>query len=439
MLRLRRGARVLGVAGAGAGTAARVQADPGQRIPLRRLPAGGAGAQRHRLGQPVRIHHGGAARSEEGRVRRQPRHQRLRAAARMRDPDRARARRRRRRGRSRPLARDRLLGPRPVRRQRVARRRTAAGPGRRTVAAHLAAGGRAQRPAARGQRRRAHARALAQGAAGRDDRGAGRPAGGRVRARAAAQRREGAALARETGVALSGAPAREHAGGRQPLHLQPPGDQVPVPDGDGAAGDDAGPGLAPLHDRRGEAALSGRRSVAGAAPAGARTAADRRLPLRDVLPDGARHRAVCARAQDPVPGPGLGRQFRGLLLPAHHGSGSGPRQPAVRALHQQGAQGAAGHRRRLRARAARGGDPVHLPQVRPRPRRDRRRRGDLPHPQRDPRRRQGAGPPGRAGRRLRERAFLVRRGRAAGAAAVPAGGRGRASSWIRCACASGWS
>ena len=38
----------------------------------------------------------------------------------------------------------------------------------------------------------------------------------------------------------------------------------------------------------------------------------------------------------------------------------------------RGAQRAARHRRRLRARAARGGDPVHLREVRPRPRRARR-------------------------------------------------------------------
>ena len=39
---------------------------------------------------------------------------------------------------------------------------------------------------------------------------------------------------------------------------------------------------------------------------------------------------------------------------------------------------AARHRRRFRARAARGGDPAHLPQIRPRPRRDRRDRDPLP-------------------------------------------------------------
>jgi hypothetical protein len=44
-------------------------------------------------------------------------------------------------------------------------------------------------------------------------------------------------------------------------------------------------------------------------------------------------------------------------------------QPAVRALHLEGAQRAARHRRRLRAPAARRGHPVHLPEVRPHPRR----------------------------------------------------------------------
>ncbi len=52
---------------------------------------------------------------------------------------------------------------------------------------------------------------------------------------------------------------------------------------------------------------------------------------------------------------------------------------------------AARHRRRLRARAARGGDPVHLPQVRPRPRRPGRDGDPLPHARRGARRRQGAG------------------------------------------------
>ncbi len=64
---------------------------------------------------------------------------------------------------------------------------------------------------------------------------------------------------------------------------------------------------------------------------------------------------------------------------------------AVRALHQQGAQRAAGHRRRLRARAARRGHPVPLRQVRPRPRGADGRGHHLPAEVRDPRCGQGAG------------------------------------------------
>ena len=63
---------------------------------------------------------------------------------------------------------------------------------------------------------------------------------------------------------------------------------------------------------------------------------------------------------DPLPGPRLGGQFRGLLLPRHHRGRSGALRSAVRALRLARAQRAARHRRRFRARAARGGDPVHL-------------------------------------------------------------------------------
>ena len=52
---------------------------------------------------------------------------------------------------------------------------------------------------------------------------------------------------------------------------------------------------------------------------------------------------------------------------------------------------AARHRRRLRARAARGGDPVHLRPLRPRPRRARRHRHLLSRALGGPRRRQGHG------------------------------------------------
>jgi hypothetical protein len=94
----------------------------------------------------------------------------------------------------------------------------------------------------------------------------------------------------------------------------------------------------------------------------------------------------------PVPGPGLGGQFGGLLLPGRDRGGPDAHECAVRALHQPRAQRAARHRRGLRAPAPRGGHPVHLHQVRPRARRHHRRGHQLPHPQRHARRGQGAGP-----------------------------------------------
>ena len=101
--------------------------------------------------------------------------------------------------------------------------------------------------------------------------------------------------------------------------------------------------------------------------------------------------AVCAAARHPVPGARLGGQFGRLLLPRHHRGRPGAHRRAVRALHQRRAQRAARHRRRFRARAARGGDPVHLRKIRPRPRRSRRHRDLLPLALGDPRGRQGAG------------------------------------------------
>ena len=76
-----------------------------------------------------------------------------------------------------------------------------------------------------------------------------------------------------------------------------------------------------------------------------------------------------------------------------------PQRPAVRALHLRRAQRAARHRRRFRARAARGGDPVHLRQIRPRARRHRRDRHLLSRPLGDPRGRQGVRPVGGRHRR----------------------------------------
>ena len=95
-------------------------------------------------------------------------------------------------------------------------------------------------------------------------------------------------------------------------------------------------------------------------------------------------------AGHPLPGARLGRQLRGVLLPGHHRGRSRAHGHAVRALHLPRAQRAAGHRRGLRARAARGSHPVHLRQVRPRPRGARRHRHHLPAQERAARRGQGA-------------------------------------------------
>ena len=60
-------------------------------------------------------------------------------------------------------------------------------------------------------------------------------------------------------------------------------------------------------------ALSGRHSGFRARNAGKRTGADRRNSNRALFPHRARHRRFRERAENPLPGPRLGRQFRRLL------------------------------------------------------------------------------------------------------------------------------
>jgi hypothetical protein len=91
-----------------------------------------------------------------------------------------------------------------------------------------------------------------------------------------------------------------------------------------------------------------------------RAGADRRTGLRVLLPHRVRRGALRPRARHPLPGPRLGGQLRGLLLPVHHRGLTGEGLPALRALYLPRARRAAGHRRGLRARAPRGGHPVHL-------------------------------------------------------------------------------
>ena len=97
-----------------------------------------------------------------------------------------------------------------------------------------------------------------------------------------------------------------------------------------------------------------------AARRGAR--AHRQARLRALLPDRPRRRRLRAQPgeADSLPGTRLGGQQRGLLLPRHHRGQPERKQAAVRPLHLGEPQRAARHRRRFRARAARGGDPVHL-------------------------------------------------------------------------------
>ena len=107
-------------------------------------------------------------------------------------------------------------------------------------------------------------------------------------------------------------------------------------------------------------ALSARRSGEGARRSRPRIRADRGTPIRALFPHRPRHRALRPLARHSVPGPRLGGEFGDLLLPRHHRGRSRPRRSPVRALRLGGAARAARHRRRFRARAARGRDPVHL-------------------------------------------------------------------------------
>ena len=147
--------------------------------------------------------------------------------------------------------------------------------------------------------------------------------------------------------------------------------------------------------------LAGRRARRDATGDRARARADRRARVRAVLPHRARHRAVRALAAHPLPGPRLGGELGGVLLPRHHRGRSRAHVAAVRALHLQGAQRAARHRRRLRARAARGSHPVHLREVRPRARGAGRDGHQLPAAQRAARRGEGHGARSAAGRGAR--------------------------------------
>ncbi len=123
------------------------------------------------------------------------------------------------------------------------------------------------------------------------------------------------------------------------------------------------------------------------------TGADRAAGLRALLPDRPRHRALRARQRTSSARGAARRPIRRSAT-----ASASPRSipTEIDLLFERFVsaerQRAARHRRRFRARAARGGDPVHLRALRPRPRRHRRHGDPLPPADGDPRGRQGAGP-----------------------------------------------
>ena len=114
------------------------------------------------------------------------------------------------------------------------------------------------------------------------------------------------------------------------------------------------------------------------------------IAVRILFSHRVRHRAVRAQPRHPVSGPRFGGQFGGLLLPRHYRSVAASRHIAVRALYFERAQRTARYRCRFRARAPRRSHPVHLQKIRARTRRARRHGDQLSHAQRDSRYRQSA-------------------------------------------------
>ncbi len=341
-----------------------------------------ARADAPRLRQPVGVDHRGAPACAQGAVPGAPVGPRRQGAERAdaRRPARllraaAAARRAVVRGDVCPcdVAQDMVPG-RPLR----DRRRTAAPRRRRAAARDGATGGAVQWPAARRGGRRAHARALAQAAARRARRHAPRPAGGAVRLRARAQRRGAPALARPAAGAVPARMAGAHARDCRQLQLLARRAALRIPARDRARRPHAGQPPACAYRGGRAAPLPWRAAGFGARADRARARADRATPVRALFPDRGRHRAVGARAGHPVPGARQRGQLGGVLLPGRHRGRPVAHEHAVRAFHQRRTQRTARHRCRLRAPAARGGHPVHLPQVRPPPRRTDGGGHDLP-------------------------------------------------------------
>jgi hypothetical protein len=222
------------------------------------------------------------------------------------------------------------------------------------------------------------------------------------------------ARAWRSGAPLSARAAGRDPGGRRALRILARRAALRVPRGSGAGRRDAGFLAAPADRGRPRAALPGRRAGQGGGPGRARAGADRRDALRAVFPHRARHRRLGARAGASCARGAARRRIRRCATRSSSPRSTRRAPHAVRALRLEGAQRAARHRRRFRAPAARGGDPVHLRQIRPRARRAGRGRDHLPHARCAARRRARAGLSAGGDRRPGRQPGLV--GKARGAA-----------------------
>ena len=177
-----------------------------------------------------------------------------------------------------------------------------------------------RRRADRGDQRRALPRPRAAAAAGRadlhprevHDRRGGPAARSQRRAAPEVAGRDGAAVPRLAGG--GGA----HAGDRRALHASRSASCATSTRTSRCR--PARPPSAPERSRLGRRrlALSGRRAQEGGRPAEQGARPDRGARLPELLPHRARHRALGAGPGHPLPGPRLGGQFVGLLLPRRH-------------------------------------------------------------------------------------------------------------------------
>ena len=289
-------------------------------------------------------------------------------------------------GLRRPALRRHLAPPRRLRRRATARRARRRGPLRRAGGGHRAPA----LPPAGAQAARGHPPL--------------RPAPHHARRgghRARAQRRGHPPLGRAHAGALPRSPGAgaAHRGGRRPLQLLDGRAPLRLPQRHPLRARRDGRRRPPPPGRRGRGAPLPRRDSAGGAGAdrqGARP--HRKAPGGALLPQRPPDRGDRPGAAHPLPGPRERGQQRGLLRPRHHRGRPLAHVPALRALPRGRAPRAARHRRRLRARAPRGGDPGHLRHVRPRPRRHGLRDHRLPRPERAARGGQGLRALARSGR-----------------------------------------